>query len=80
MMEFFSFTRLLTEGNTGVQHVHEDVDLLDIDPLTRDGGGNVRLVLMVGGNQIDLPALAESPESSIAIWAARVEPAPPRSE
>ncbi len=43
--------------NAGVQHVHEDVDLLDVDPLARDVGGDVRLVLMVGGNHIDLPAL-----------------------
>jgi hypothetical protein len=61
------------ERHAGVQHVHEDVDLLDVDPLPRDGGGDVGLVLMVGEIRSIFQPLAESPESSIAIWAASVE-------
>jgi hypothetical protein len=31
--------------------------LLTVDPLPRDAGADVGLVLMVGGNDVDLPAL-----------------------
>jgi hypothetical protein len=45
------------ERNAGVQDVHEDVYLLDVDPLARDVDSDVGLVLVVRRDQIDLPAL-----------------------
>ena len=49
------------QPDAGVQHVHEDVDLLDVDPLPRDGGADVGLVLVIGRDQVDLPALGRHP-------------------
>ena len=64
------------QRNAGVQHIHEDIDLLDVDPLTRDGGGDVGLVLVVGGDDVDLPALAREarnprPPSARPAWSRR---------
>ena len=41
--------------------IDEHVDLLDVDPLLADIGADVGLVLVVGRNDLDLPALGEQP-------------------
>ncbi len=53
------FLHQIVDGqrNAGVQHVHEDIDLLDVDPLASGGGADVGLVLVVGRHDVDLPAL-----------------------
>jgi hypothetical protein len=45
--------------DAGVGHVDDDVDLVDVEPLPRDRGANVRLVLVIAGNDVDLPALGQ---------------------
>ena len=58
MMAFFSFDDVVDrERDAGVRHVDDDVDLLDVDPLPRDVGADVGLVLVIGGDHVDLPAL-----------------------
>src|SRR5581483_10211890 len=62
------------QRNTGIGHVDNDVDLVDVEPLAHDIDADVRLVLVIARNDVDLPALATIPESSTAICAASVEP------
>ena len=45
------------ERNPGIRNVDDDVDLIDIEPLARDVDADIRLVQMVAGDDVDLPAL-----------------------
>jgi hypothetical protein len=63
------------ERDAGVRHVDDDVDLVDVDPLTRDVRADVRLVLVVGGDHLDLPALGQRDRNPRPPSAAMVEPA-----
>ena len=45
------------ERHAGVRHVDDDVDLVDIEPLPRDVGADIGLVLVIAGDDVDLPAL-----------------------
>src|SRR5207302_5033991 len=47
------------EADTGAREVDEHIDLLDVDPLLADIGADVGLVLVIGRDQVDLPALGE---------------------
>ena len=44
------------ERDAGIGNVDDDVDLVDVVPLARDAGADVGLVLMVGGDDLDLVA------------------------
>ena len=44
------------------RHVDDDVDLLVVGPAVGDAGADVRLVLVVAGNDLDLEALARGDE------------------
>ena len=37
------------QRDAGIRHVDDDVDLVDVEPLPRDVGADIRLVLMIGG-------------------------------
>jgi hypothetical protein len=63
----------------GTGEIDEHVDLLDVDPLLADIGADVGFVSDDRRDQVDLPALGEKAESSIAICAATDEPGPPIS-
>ena len=43
--------------DAGIGHVDDDVDLVDVEPLPRDRGADVGLVLMIARDDVDLPAL-----------------------
>ena len=47
------------KADAGTGEVDEHVDLLDVDPLLADIDADVRLVLVVRGDQIDLPAFGQ---------------------
>ena len=47
------------KADTGACEIDEHIDLLDVDPLLADIDADVRLVLMVRGDQIDLPAFGQ---------------------
>ena len=49
------------QRHAGGQHAHDSVDLLLIGPLAGEVHAHVRLVLMVGGDHVDLPALRRQP-------------------
>lgn len=55
----------------------DHVDALGVEPAARDGGGEIRLVLVVGGNQLDFLAEHLAAKTSIAIFAASTEYLPP---
>lgn len=61
-----------------VRELGDHVDALGVVPAARDGGGEIRLVLVVGGetNSIFWPSTSP-PKSSIAIFAASTEYLPP---
>ena len=44
------------ERDAGIRHVDDHVDLVDVVPLARDGRADVRLVLVVGRDDLDLVA------------------------
>src|SRR6266851_1908053 len=81
MMAFFSFTRLLTasatpEFSTSMKMSTFSTSIHWRAMLVATSGlfwWSAEMILI-------FQPLAASPESSTAIWAARVEPAPPRSE
>ena len=45
------------ERDARVRHVDDDVDLVDVEPLAGDVGADVRLVLVIGGDDLDLQPL-----------------------
>ena len=45
------------ERHAGGRHVDDDVDVVDVEPLPRDVGADVRLVLMIGADDLDLQAV-----------------------
>ena len=45
------------ERHAGIRHVDDDVDLVDVEPLPRDRGADIRLVLVIARDDVDLPAL-----------------------
>ena len=45
------------ERNAGIRRVGDDVDLVVVDPLPRDVDADIRLVLMIAAQHLDLPAL-----------------------
>ncbi|GCC47790.1 hypothetical protein chiPu_0031890, partial [Chiloscyllium punctatum] len=49
------------EADIGGCEIDEHVDLLDVDPLLADVDGDIGLVLVVGRDQVDLPAFRQQP-------------------
>jgi hypothetical protein len=49
------------EADAGTGEIDKHIDLLDVDPLLADGGADIGLVLVVGRDQVDLPALGQQP-------------------
>src|SRR6202022_2089271 len=47
------------ERDTGVWRVDDRIDLVDIDPLPRHVGAQIRAVLVVAAEHVDLPALIQ---------------------
>ena len=47
------------QRHAGIRHIDDDIDLVDVEPLPRDVGADVRLVLVIAGDHVDLPALGE---------------------
>ena len=45
------------ERDAGIRHVDDDVDVVDVEPLPRDVGADVGLVLVVGADDLDLHAV-----------------------
>ncbi len=52
------------QASTGIGATNQEIDTLPIKPFTRLAGGNVRLVLMVGGHEFDLLAVDAAAEIS----------------
>ena len=50
------------ESNARIGHIDDQVHVVDIEPLIGDAGADVGLVLMVGGNEIDLHVLVAGGE------------------
>ena len=67
------------ERDAGIRRVGDDIDLLVVDPLPREVDADVRLVLVIAAQHVDLPALGDRPESSTAILIAATEFGPPIS-
>jgi hypothetical protein len=78
---FFSLATLETASPTPeFSEIDDHVDLLDVDPLPGGGCADVGLVLVIGGNDVDLPALrSEAGILDRHLRGAMVEPAPPMS-
>ena len=47
------------QRDAGVRRIGDRIDLVDVDPLPRHVGADVRLVLVVAADDIDLPPLVE---------------------
>lgn len=50
------------QGNRGPGHVRDDIDVLLVDPVPRDDAADIRLVLMIGRQNLDVDALRGSAE------------------
>lgn len=66
------------ERHGAVAHARYHVDAVHIEPSSRDSDADIRFVLMVRGNDLDLAA-QNGPKSSAAILAAATEPGPDTS-
>jgi hypothetical protein len=53
---FFCLDLAHRERHAGVGNVDDHVDLVDVEPLARDRGADVRLVLMIAADELDLHA------------------------
>src|SRR5262249_33300051 len=56
--------------------IHERIDMLDVEPFPHNSGSNIRLVLMIRGDDFDRFAQHLSAEISTAIMAAVTAPMP----
>ena len=56
-MFFSRVTSLIASATLGVRHVDDDVDLIDVVPLSREIGADVRLVLVIAADDFDLHAV-----------------------
>ena len=45
------------ERHAGIRYIHDHIDVVDVEPLTRDAGADIGLVQPVGVDQLDLPAM-----------------------
>jgi hypothetical protein len=45
------------ERHGGIRHIYDHVDVIDVVPLARNAGADIRLVLVVGADEIDLHAV-----------------------
>ena len=46
------------ERTAGIRHFDDQIDAVTVEPLTGDGGADVGLVQMIGGQDLDVPVLA----------------------
>ena len=76
------FLDKVTHGqcDAGIRRVGDRIDLVVVDPLPGDVDADIRLVLVVAADDLDLPALlGEAAKSSTAIFTATTEFGPPMS-
>ncbi len=45
------------QGDARSGHVDDGIDVVDVEPLSRDAGADVRLVLMIGADDFHLQAV-----------------------
>jgi hypothetical protein len=65
------------ERDRGGRQFGDHVDAFDVVPAPRNGAAEIRLVLVVGGDDLDLVASTSPPKSSTAILAASNDHLPP---